>query len=835
MAENVIKQDLVDVQEENNLEYGMSLLYDRSLADIRDGCKPVHRRILHSMSELGLKSNKPHKKSARVVGEAMGKYHPHGDASIYGAAVRMAQGFSMNIPTIDGQGNFGSQSGDSAAAARYTEMRLSKFGESLLEDINRNAVDLVPNYDGTLTEPEVLPAKTVNLLINGSLGIAVGFAQNIPTHNPLEVCQTVIDIIKNPQLTVEQVAEKVYPDFPTGGILCSMNEVKKAYIEKNGSVGLCAKMEFNEKKREFVVTEIPYGTTISDKQSLTSKSQGVVNSIASAVKDKKVEGITSIKDHSDKHGINIIIGLKKDYDPEVVKNQLYKYTKLKTTVKINLVCKNGEKFDTYNIKEIFTEWINFRRLTIKRILINDINKINYQIHINDGLMIANKNIDEVISIIKKGKSTEEIKTKLMKKFELSEPQATAITDMRLIKISNLEVGKLEAQQKELKQKSLDILNTLSNPENLDNIIIEEQKELMKQFKNCKRKTELAEMNTDISIEDIIPNEETLVLITEGNLIKRIPIDINTQKRGGKGISHGKNEVNEAFQANTKDHLLCFTNTGRVFDIKVYEIAEGSKNTKGRKIESYLNLKTNEEVCRILCLTDTQFKDRDSSIAFITAKGQIKRTKLELFNSSFIKNTGIIAMMMKPNDVLVNAKYIDSAKDMQDIIVITKNGMAIRYDHKEIPESKRDTMGCTAINLIDNDEVIDMEIIESDDQEVFFATKNGLGKIVKVKDVVKKPDPTAKKNGIEKLVDIDDGFPRQKRSASSKGRIGIKLNEGDSVADIEIINTNDTILLIASNKMISFETEAIKPIKRPTLGVKLIDLDEGQTINKIIKR
>lgn len=819
---SLIKKDVTKVLSENQLNYFLSIIFDRAVADLSDGLKPVQRRILYIANELNLNSNKPHKKSASLVGKVMGDLHPHGDASIYDAEIRMTQDWINMIPLLDGHGNFGNISGDDPAAMRYTEIRLSKAAEDLiLKDINKNAVDEIPNFDNTHTEPELLPASFCNLLVNGGYGIAGGFMQSIPTHNIKDICEMTIKVIENPDITVQEIASDLVPDLPTGGIFCSKKDIENAYITGRGSVKLRAKATHvvPKKGREYLtISEIPYMTNSSN----------VILSIVSAVKEGKIENknITDIEDHSSGDNLDIRVFLAKDADPEVVLNQLYKFTSMEVTLKLIYVCKNKNKLKVYNIKEIFTEWIEFRRNTLRRIFIYDITKLKQRDHIIDGLVIALANIDEVIAIIKKSKSVEDARTTLKTKYDLTDLQTKSIVDMRLSSLTNLEVTKLKDEKKAINEEIVERMNNLDK-DNIDKIIINEQKGIINKY-STPRKTDVQEISTNITTEDIIPNEDALVVITQGNYIKRVKTELKEQKRGGKGINIGENNITEIFSASTKDHLLCFTNLGRVFDIKVWELKAFNLKAKGLKIESYMNLKDNEVVTNILCISNQQMDDRDSYLVFLTKNGYVKKSKLDLFKN--IRNTGLIAIMLRNNDELACVKYIDCSKEMQDLLISTKNGLVVRYEHNEIEERGRDTIGVIAINLTDGDSIADMTLIDNNEQFVFFATKNGLGKIVKVHDMVVKKDPNTKEE-----TDINDGFPRQKRSSNSKGRIGIKLKEDDNLVSIATIDdANQQLMILTKKKMMLISSgEFRKPVKRPTFGMKLINLDEDDEVVKVL--
>jgi len=833
MAENVIKKDIVDIQKDNMLQYMLSLMYDRAIPDIRDGLKPVQKFILWSCYSSGFFPNKPHVKCAKIAGDVIANYHPHSLDAAYEALCRMAQEHSMSIAPIDFHGACGSIDGSGAAAHRYTEARLSKYGVDLMNEIEKDSVDFEKNYDVTKDQPTVLPSVIPNILINSSMGIAGGYASSIPPHNVKDICNVVCQLIDDPDMSVQSIAKKLVPDFPTGGILCSKKDVEKAYITGQGSVKLRARTNIVKNKNgtsEIVITEIPYMTTIGPRMSGTSTNTdgGLINSIVAKIKDGTIEGIKDIHDISDKNGLCIKIFIKKDYDPDVILNQLYKFTQLESTYKIILVCKNGNNFKVYNIKEILTEWLEFRVSTIRRIISYDIRKAKYREHILEGLLKALTDIDTVISIIKKANGRAEAKTKLVAKYGFTDLQVEAILDMKISQINSLDSKKLE-EEKLSKQKEILTLKESWKDQNIYERIKKEQKEFVKKY-GKDRKTTVEEINTEITTEDIIADEDTLIVITQGNYIKRVSNEFRTQKRGTQGISIGDNSITEMFSASTKDHLLCFTNTGRVYDLKAYDIKESKDlKAKGLRIENYLNLKDSETVTNILCINNTQMNDTESFLVFATKNGMIKKTKLEEFNN--IRSTGIIALMLKANDELVSVKYIDTSKEMQDILISTKNAQTVRYDHEEIKELGRNTYGVTGICLENNDCITDMVVIENDNQLIFFATKQGLGKTVLVTDNVEKVDPNSKEK-----VTINDGFPRLKRSSTIKGRLCMKLKDDDELVSMVAINNedNDELMVVTNTKLLVVESNEFKiPLKRPTYGKKLVSLTNDDFVRRVI--
>lgn len=818
----VINIGMPTLQEDYMVKYMRSVIEERAVPDVRDGLKPIHRYCIWDEYDKDCMPNKPHAKCAMTVGSVIGYYSPHGDASTYDALVRLAQNFSVNIPMIDGHGNFGTINGDSPAAYRYTESRLSKFGLELCDDINKNAVDFVQNYSNIRTEPTVLPAKVCNLLIQGSSGIAVGFSNGIPAHNINDVCDMTIELIKNPDMTDEEVAKKLKPDFPTGGIICNSSDLVKAYTTGKGSIRIRSHVEIKEHKNgtsSIIIKDVPYGVTIGPrmKTGSTNTEGGLINSIVAKVKDGTIEGIQDIQDHSNKFpDIEIDIKIKKNYDPNVILQQLYKYTKLEDTFTIQIVCLNNKTYGYYSVKRILSEFIDFRRDTIKRINVFDINKLKRRIHILEGLIIAHSDIDSVIAIIKKSADRATAAKALKKKLpKLTTVQIEYILDLKLSNLTSLEINKLNEEKKEKELEVADLMENLKK-ENIDKRIIDEQNKAKKEY-GRPRRTECCDIDTNITEADVIPKEDCFVVLTMNNYAKRLPRDqIKIQKRNTQGNNTYNDDTKQVISTNTKDHLLCFTNTGRVFDIKVYQIAECNIKNKGMKLP--LNLKAGEKIVTFLCVSDEDLNDH-SYLMFVTKNGYGKKTALSEFKN--INSAGIIAIDLKDNDSIVFVGHLDENKDMQDIIIGTEKGLVVRYDtHEEFKPIGRTTMGNTVIKLGEEDHVTSACIIDSDDTKLLFVTKNGLAKVTLVTDNVKKKDPNTKK-----IVNINDGFPRLKRSATIKGRIGISL-KGDKLSSI-VPAENSYMVVITTKKVLGTDISEFidNPLKRPTMGKKLINIKD----------
>jgi DNA gyrase subunit A len=831
----VININLTDLQEDYMIKYMRSVLEDRAIADVRDGMKPIQRYCVWDEYNNGCLPDKPHVKCAMTVGSVIGKWSPHGDASAYGALTRLAQNFSINIPIIDGHGNMGSINGDCPGAYRYCESRLSKYGLSLCDDINNNAVDFVPNYSNMFQEPTVLPAKVCNLLIQGSLGIASGFVSSIPPHNINDVCNATIKLVKEPDTDENYFARTLKPDFPTGGIICNTSEIQNAYKTGKGNIKIRSHVEIKTHKNgssSIIIKDIPYLVTIGPRivpGASSNDDGGLINSIVNKIKDSTIDGISDIQDHSTGMDINIEIKIKKDYDPNVILAQLYKYTKMEFSYKIQLVCLNDKKYSYYSIKKILEEFIEFRKKTIKRVVVYNINKLKRRIHIIDGLIMALNVIDDVIKIIKKSKDKNIARDSLKKKLpKLTLFQIDAILDMKLSSLTNLEINKLVDEKNEKENKVKELIEDLKE-ENICKRIIDEQNEYKKKY-GYPLRTEYQDIDTNITTEDIIEKEDCVLVLTNDNYIKRLSADkFKTQKRNTQG-NNITNSVKDIFSTNTKDHLLCFTNLGRVFDIKVYNINEGSIKSKGMRIP--LNLKPDEKVIKFLCLSDEKISDPNSYLMFVTKNGLGKRTSLEEFKN--INKAGIIAIDLKENDKIVFVGYIDNNKDIQDIIIATENGLTVRYDKEQFKPIGRTTQGNVVMKLLDDDHIASACIIDDENDKIFFITQNGLGKTTLVTDNVKKKDPNTKKEVI-----INDGFPRLKRSATIKGRIGITLKNDKLVEIIPIHNNDDIkdIIITTKQKVLTISTEEfLEPLKRATMGKKLINIkDENDFIVNIALR
>jgi len=797
LGEVVIPVKIEEEMKRSYIDYAMSVIVGRALPDVRDGLKPVHRRILYAMYEMGMFHNKPYKKSARVVGEVLGKYHPHGDQAVYDALVRMVQDFSMRYPLVDGQGNFGSVDGDSPAAMRYTEVRLAKIAEELLADIDKNTIDFVPNFDESLVEPSVLPAKLPNLLINGSSGIAVGMATNMPPHNLGEVVDAIIKVIDSPEVTIKELLNYIKgPDFPTGGYILGKEEIKKAYITGRGIITLRGKVELEEGR--IIITELPYQVNKSK----------LVEEIANCVKTKKIEGISDLRDESDREGIRVVIELNSHANQEIILNQLYKYTQLETTFGIiNLALVDGEP-RILSIKGLIEEYIKHRRNIITRRTKFELEKSEKRKHIVEGLLIALKNIDEVIETIKKSENVEEARNKLISKFNLTEIQAQAILDMRLQKLTALETEKLEQENKELEDKISYLKEVLASEQKVLEIIKKELLELKEKYAD-ERRTKIIPKPTEVKEEDLIPEEEMVVILTGEGYIKRIPLNAyRSQRRGGRGIvgidTKEKDIVTNIIIASTHDILLFFSNKGKVYAKKVYEIPLASRYSRGKALVNVFEISKDERITAVLPMEFGK-----GYLFMATKKGKVKKTSMDEFLS--IRKTGKIAIELEEEDELVEVK-VTSGDD--EILLATKFGKAIRFPEREVRAMGRATLGVKGISLVNGDEVVGIEVLNSENLEQTFlvVTENGYGKRSKF---------------IE--------FPLQGRGG--KGVITIKISQKTGlVAGVEGVGDEDEIIISSiQGIMIRLRVKEIPILGRNTQGVKLMRLenDKVATVVKVV--
>ena len=713
---NIINVDLEEKMKDAYLDYSMSVIVSRALPDVRDGLKPVHRRILYGMEGLGLDPNKPTRKSARVVGEVMGKYHPHGDTALYDALVRLAQDFSTRYPLAQGQGNFGSVDGDDPAAMRYTEVRMSKIAKEMLRDLNKNTVDFIPNFDEEEKEPVVLPSRFPNLLVNGSNGIAVGMATNMAPHNLNEAIDASIAYMRNPEISIQELNKIIKgPDFPTGAKILGKKGIKDAYETGRGKVKLrgIANIEPFKKNRErIIVTEIPYQV---NKAKLIQK-------IADLVKDKRIDGISDIRDESDRKGMRIVIEIKRDYNANIVLNNLYKYTQLETTFGIiNLALVDGIP-RILTLKELIKYYIDHQKDVVTRRTQFDLDKAKARKHIVEGLIIAIDNIDEIIKIIRSSYDDNEIKAIFLERFGLTDLQSQAILDMRLKRLSGLEIEKLNAENKELEETITYLLSILNSDEKLIDLIETEINEIKEKYGD-ERRTKLAPDEGDIDIEELIEEEDILITLTNDGYIKRLPVDTyKVQNRGGKGISAANTKeddyIKRIMTTNTHEDLLFFTSFGRVYSLKGYSIPEGSRTSRGQAIINILSLNSGEKITEIMPLSELSEEDQ---IVLQTQNGKIKKTDANNFTS--IQRNGIIAIGLEEGDKLISARHIEKE---EELIISTKNGMTIQFNTEDVRSMGRQARGVRAIKLAKDDEVVAMNI-RGEETYLLVVTENGFGK------------------------------------------------------------------------------------------------------------
>ena len=784
------------------LSYAMSVIVARALPDVRDGLKPVHRRILYSMYELGMYPDKPYKKSARITGEVMGKYHPHGDSSIYEAMVRMAQPFSYRYCLVEGQGNFGSIDGDGAAAMRYTEARMSKVSMELLRDLNKNTVDFMDNYDGSESEPVVLPSRVPNLLVNGATGIAVGMATNIPPHNLGEVVDGLIAYIDNNDITIDELMKYIKgPDFPTGGKLLGLTGLKNAYETGNGIVIIRAKADIieNNNKNSIVVTEIPYQVNKTK----------LIERIAEIAKDKIVEGITDLRDESNRDGIRIVIELRRDVNPHVMLNNLYKYTQLQTSFGFNMIALVNNEPKTLSLKDILVHYVNHQVEVLTRKTVFDLEKTEYREHIIAGLLIALKNIDDVVELIKKSSSTEDALNGLMEKFYLSENQAKAILDMRLARLTNMEVNKLLEEDKELKNTIEFLKSVLASEEKKLELIKNDLLEL-KQNYGDKRMTEIS-LHEDLSIEneDLIPVEEVVISITNNGYAKRMKLDaFKTQNRGGTGMSGIKTNEDDFVVHNlftsTHDYLLFFTTKGRVYKIKGYKIPEASRQAKGLPIVNIVEFEEGESLAAVTSINN--FDDENKFLFFTTKKGIVKRCRVD--NFKHIRTNGIIAIGLKDDDELLSVRVTDNNSD---IILGASNGKAIRFEEQQVREVGRTAAGVRGMLLEDDEYLVGMTLVSNDNPngEILVVTEKGFGKITPIED-----------------------YRRQTRGGKGSKTLNVTEKNGKLAALRSVSNEEDLIITTNKGVVIRMHVEQISRSGRNTQGSRLMRLRDEQSVSTI---
>ncbi|MFD1676006.1 DNA gyrase subunit A [Alicyclobacillus fodiniaquatilis] len=802
MAEDqksVIPIDIGQELRNSFMDYAMSIIVARAIPDVRDGLKPVHRRILYAMYDAGMTSDKPYKKSARIVGDVLGKFHPHGDSSVYEALVRLAQDFSTRYPLVDGHGNFGSIDGDSAAAMRYTESRMSGIATELLRDINKETVDFIPNYDENEQEPTVLPSRYPNLLVNGSQGIAIGMATNIPPHNLREIIDGVIKVIDNPDVDVNELMQVVKgPDFPTGSLILGRDGIRKAYETGRGSITVRAVSHFEEMaggKTRIVVTQIPY----------QQNKARIVEKIAELARDKKVDGITDLRDETDRKGIRVVVELRRDVRPQVVLNNLFKHTGLQTSFGvIMLAIVNGEP-KVLSLKDALYHYLEHQRVVVRRRTQYDLNRAEARAHILEGLRIALDHLDEVIALIRGSQTVDIAREGLMTRFALSEEQAQAILDMRLQRLTGLERDKIEAEYAELQKRIQELRAILADEQLLLNVIREELLEIRNKYGD-ERRTKIIAAEGEINEADLIPVHDVVIAITHRGYIKRIPLSTyHSQRRGGRGMSlmgtRDEDFVDQLYVTSTHDYLLFFTNRGRMYAIKGYDVPEFSRQARGIPIINLLNIEQNEKITAVIPVQSMDPEEISGvHLFFATRQGIVKKTALSDYSN--IRKNGLIAIHLRDDDEVVGVKLTDGAKE---IMMVTRQGLAIRFPESDVRNMGRAATGVKGIQLSGDDQVIAMDVAE-DDHDVLAVTSRGYGKRTPVKEY----------------------------RAQTRGGKGIKTmnctKKNGQVIEMRMVTAEDDMMIITqSGVAIRIHVKDISTQSRNTQGVRLINVDEGQEV------
>ena len=812
-GEKIIQINIEDEMKSAYIDYSMSVIVSRALPDVRDGFKPVHRRVLYGMQDLGVYSNKPHKKSARIVGEVLGKYHPHGDSSVYDTMVRMAQPWSLRYPLVDGQGNFGSVDGDSPAAMRYTEARLRKIAEDMLEDLEKETVDFAPNFDDSLEEPTVLPSKIPNLLVNGASGIAVGMATNMAPHNLTEVVDGCIAYVENKDIEAEELLQYIKaPDFPTGGIIYGYEGVREALLTGRGRVVMRAKAEIEEVngREQIIVTEIPYQVNKSE----------LIKKTAELVNDKKIEGISDIRDESDRNGMRIVYELKREAISNVVLNKLYKFTSLQTSFSVNNICLVDGRPELLNIKQLISNFIKFRHEVIIRRTRYDLRKAEERAHILEGLIIASDNIDEVIKIIRASKSPEEARDNLIARFGLSDLQSRAIVEMRLRQLTGLEQDKLRAEYADLMALIADLKDILANEDRRMQIIKDELNYVKEKYGDARR-SRIEYAASEMRMEDLIPDEEVVITISHAGYIKRTLLnEYKVQNRGGMGskgsTTRDKDFLEHLFVATNHNYLLIFTEKGRCFWMRVYEIPEGNKLAKGRAIQNLLNIEQDDKVkayVKVQDLTDKEYV-QNNFIIMCTKEGVIKKTSLEAYSRP--RANGINAITIRENDELLEAKLTDGTNE---IVLATRSGRAIRFNEEKVRPMGRNASGVRGVTLAnEEDAVVGMVCVRDLTETVLVVSEKGYGK-------------------RSFLNDPEDGEPVYR--VTNRGGKGVKTisitdKTGPLLAIKTVTDEDDLMIITKSGVAIRMHMDVIRVMGRAAQGVRLINLKGTAAIAAIAR-
>ncbi|MCX7816153.1 MAG: DNA gyrase subunit A [Syntrophales bacterium] len=801
LYQRVIPINIEDEMKRSYMDYAMSVIIGRAIPDVRDGLKPVHRRVLYSMYEMGNRWNRPYKKSARIVGDIIGKYHPHGDAAVYDTIVRMAQDFNMRYPLIDGQGNFGSVDGDPPAAMRYTEIRMARISEEVLVDIEKDTVDFVPNYDASLMEPTILPTRVPLLLLNGSSGIAVGVATNIPPHNIKEIIDGTIALIKNPDLTVKDLMKYIPgPDFPTAGFINGTEGIASAYETGRGVIKLRARavVERNQRsdRENIVITELPYQVNKA----------ALIERISELVKERKIEGIADLRDESDRDGIRVVIDLKKDEVASVVLNQLYKHTQMETSFGVIMLAIEGNQPRLFNLKEILTSFIEFRKQIVCRRTRFELQKAEERLHLLEGLLVAIRNIDGIVSLIKKSKDPQDALSVLCDRYNLTEAQSKAILDMRLQRLTNLERDKVLEEHNQLIKTVQDLRSVLADPQRISEIVVKEL-ENIKEHYGDERRTEIIPSAEDINVEDLIAEEEVVVTVSHYGYVKRTPLSLyRIQRRGGRGkVAVGIREddfVEKVFITSTHDYVLVFTNSGRVYWLKVYQIPEAGRSSRGKAIVNILNLSSEERVVSILPVKEFT---SDCYVMMATKKGIVKKTVLSAFSNP--RSAGIIAVNVEEGDELIGVQLTTGGNA---VFLGTRAGMAIRFSEGEVRDMGRVARGVRGITLTRDDSVVAIEIPD-ERNTILTVTDKGFGKRTPVVEY------RLQGRGGKGIINF---------------RTGTKV--GNVSAICEVSGDEEVILVSDRGKLMRVRVDEIPVIHRATRGVKLIDLEIDEKLVSVAR-
>ncbi|MGB3959126.1 MAG: DNA gyrase subunit A [bacterium] len=791
----IIPVNIEEEMKKSYLDYAMSVIVGRALPDVRDGLKPVHRRILYAMHELGISPDKPHKKSARVVGEVLGKYHPHGDAAVYDTIVRLAQDFAIRYPLIDGHGNFGSVDGDSAAAMRYTEVRLSKIATELLADIDKETVDFSPNFDESLEEPQVLPARFPNLLVNGSAGIAVGMATNIPPHNLGEVIDGLVLLIDNPEATIKELMMVIKgPDFPTGGLILGRDGIRSAYETGRGTLKIRAKTQIERLKNgksQIIVTEIPYQV---------NKAR-MIERIANLVREKKLDGITDLRDESDRNGIRIVIEMRRDVDPKIILNRLYKHTQMQDSFGIIMLALVDGAPMVLNLKEMLTHYLEHQKEIVIRRTRYELKKAEARAHILEGLRIALDHLDAVISLIRGSRTVDEARSGLMEQFGLTREQAQAILDMRLQKLTGLEREKIEEEYRELIARIEYLRSILASEALVYQIVRKELLEIKEKYADPRR-TKITSAQGEMEIEDLIPQEDVVITITHAGYIKRMPVSsYRSQNRGGRGIvglnPREEDFVEHLFITTTHHHILFFTNRGRVYRLRVYEVPEGSRQARGLAVVNLIDLTPGEKITAVIPVQDF---DKDGYLIMATQQGIVKKTDLSEFEN--IRRNGLIAITLNEGDDLIDVRF---TRGGQEVILGTRLGKGIRFSEDDVRSMGRTARGVKGIDLDKDDVVIGMERVQPD-SDLLVVTNKGFGKRTSI-----------------------DEYPVQRRAGKGVKNIHLTARTGE-VVGIKIVKPGNELMLVsAQGVMIRLKVDDISQQSRYAQGVTLMRTDEGDDV------